>query len=123
MPVEKLVSLIPESKKDDNSKKNLALNGIHTRLKYLQDVGLGYISLDRPSKTLSGGETQRVNLTTCLGSALTDALFALDEPTIGLHGKDVGKLNRHPQEISCSRQLCLCGGTRRTGHPLCRQSH
>ena len=50
------------------------------------------MSLDRPSKTLSGGETQRVNLTTCLGSALTDALFALDEPTIGLHEKDIGNL-------------------------------
>ena len=60
-------------------------------LTYLQDVGLGYLSLGRPSMT-HGGETQRVNLTACLGSALTDALFALDEPTIGLHGKDVGKL-------------------------------
>ena len=75
-------------------------------------LGLGYISLDRPSKTLSGGETQRVNLTTCLGSALTDALFALDEPTIGLHGKDIGKLIGILKKISCSWQLCLCGGTR-----------
>ena len=107
MPVEKLVSLIPESKKDDNSKKNLALNGIHTRLKYLQDVGLGYISLDRPSKTLSGGETQRVNLTTCLGSALTDALFALDEPTIGLHGKDIGKLIGILKKLAAAGN-CVC---------------
>ena len=72
--------------------KILPYFAIRKRLTYLQDVGLGYLSLGRPSMTLSGGETQRVNLTACLGSALTDALFALDEPTIGLHGKDVGKL-------------------------------
>ena len=55
-------------------------------------VGLGYLSLDRASNTLSGGETQRVNLTACLGASLTDTLFALDEPTIGLHDQDIGKL-------------------------------
>ena len=107
LPVEKLISLIPKSKKRDKSKKNLALEGIHTRLRYLKDVGLGYISLDRPSKTLSGGETQRVNLTTCLGSALTDALFALDEPTIGLHGKDVGKLIEILRKLAAAGN-CVC---------------
>jgi len=55
-------------------------------------VGLGYLSLDRAANTLSGGETQRVNLTACLGASLTDTLFALDEPTIGLHDQDIGKL-------------------------------
>ncbi|MDG1138497.1 MAG: excinuclease ABC subunit UvrA [Opitutales bacterium] len=107
MPVEKLISIMPKSKKEDNSKKNLALDGIHTRLQYLLDVGLGYISLDRPAKTLSGGETQRVNLTTCLGSALTDALFALDEPTIGLHGKDIGKLIGILKKLAAAGN-CVC---------------
>ena len=71
---------------------DLTLDSIKTRLQYLCDVGLGYLSLDRTSRSLSGGETQRINLTTCLGAGLTDTLFALDEPTIGLHHQDVGKL-------------------------------
>ena len=53
---------------------------------------MGYLTLDRSARSLSGGETQRVNLTACLGSSLTDTLFALDEPTIGLHGQDADKL-------------------------------
>ena len=53
---------------------------------------MGYLSLNRSARSLSGGETQRVNLTACLGASLTDTLFALDEPTIGLHGRDVKKL-------------------------------
>jgi excinuclease ABC subunit A len=55
------------------------------RLGYLKEVGLGYLNLDRPTRTLSGGETERVNLTTCLGASLTSTLFVLDEPTVGLH--------------------------------------
>jgi len=62
------------------------------RLGFLQEVGLGYLNLDRPTRTLSGGETERVNLTTCLGASLTNTLFVLDEPTVGLHPRDVGKL-------------------------------
>ena len=62
------------------------------RLGYLREVGLGYLNLDRPTRTLSGGETERVNLTTCLGASLTNTLFVLDEPTVGLHPRDVGKL-------------------------------
>jgi excinuclease ABC subunit A len=62
------------------------------RLGYLKEVGLGYLNLDRPTRTLSGGETERVNLTTCLGASLTSTLFVLDEPTVGLHARDVGKL-------------------------------
>jgi excinuclease ABC subunit A len=65
---------------------------ISNRLGYLQEVGLGYLNLDRPTRTLSGGETERVNLTTCLGASLTNTLFVLDEPTVGLHPRDVGKL-------------------------------
>jgi excinuclease ABC subunit A len=65
---------------------------IVNRLGYLREVGLGYLDLDRPTRTLSGGETERVNLTTCLGASLTSTLFVLDEPTVGLHPRDVGRL-------------------------------
>ena len=65
---------------------------ITSRLKYLNEVGLGYLTLDRPARTLSGGEIARVNLTTCLGSALTHTLFVLDEPTVGLHHRDIDRL-------------------------------
>ncbi len=65
-----------------------------TRLSYLCEVGLGYLSLDRSTRTLSGGEVQRVNLTTCLGASLVSTLFVLDEPSVGLHPRDVGRLIR-----------------------------
>ncbi len=68
------------------------LKEIRKRLKFLNDVGLGYLSLDRLSSTLSGGETQRINLATSLGSALIGTLYVLDEPTIGLHPRDNSKL-------------------------------
>src|SRR4051794_31805512 len=63
-----------------------------TRLTYLCDVGLGYLTLDRSTRTLSGGEVQRVNLTTCLGASLVNTLFVMDEPSVGLHPRDVGRL-------------------------------
>ncbi len=63
-----------------------------TRLTYLYEVGLGYISLNRRSATLSGGEAQRINLATALGSDLTESIYILDEPTIGLHPRDNEKL-------------------------------
>jgi excinuclease ABC subunit A len=65
-----------------------------TRLTYLCDVGLGYLTLDRSTRTLSGGEVQRVNLTTCLGASLVNTLFVMDEPSVGLHPRDVGRLIR-----------------------------
>ncbi|MEJ2741763.1 MAG: excinuclease ABC subunit UvrA [Gammaproteobacteria bacterium] len=65
---------------------------IQTRLKYLMDVGLGYLTLDRQTRTLSGGEVQRINLTTALGSSLVHTLIVLDEPSIGLHSRDVARL-------------------------------
>ncbi len=65
---------------------------IRTRLRYLVDVGLGYLTLDRQSRTLSGGEVQRINLTTALGTSLVNALFVLDEPSVGLHPRDIGRL-------------------------------
>ncbi len=70
----------------------LLLGEIRSRLRYLDQVGLGYLTLDRQSRTLSGGEVQRINLTTALGTALVNALFVLDEPSIGLHPRDVDRL-------------------------------
>jgi excinuclease ABC subunit A len=68
------------------------LREIRARLGYLNDVGLGYLNLDRQSRTLSGGEVQRINLTTALGTSLVNTLFVLDEPSIGLHARDVGRI-------------------------------
>ena len=65
-----------------------------TRLRYLCEVGLGYLTLGRSTRTLSGGEVQRVNLTTCLGASLVNTLFVMDEPSVGLHPRDVGRLVR-----------------------------
>ena len=67
---------------------------IGTRLGYLCEVGVGYLTLDRSTRTLSGGEVQRVNLTTCLGASLVNTLFVMDEPSVGLHPRDVGRLVR-----------------------------
>ena len=71
-----------------------ALETLQARLDYLDEVGLGYLTLDRQTRTLSGGESQRINLATALGSALTDTLYVLDEPTVGLHARDTDRLIR-----------------------------
>ena len=65
---------------------------IVSRLKYIQDVGLGYLTLNRASNTLSGGESQRINLVTALGSSLVGSMYILDEPSIGLHPRDTERL-------------------------------
>ena len=70
----------------------LLLDEIRSRLRYLVDVGLGYLTLDRQSRTLSGGEVQRINLTTALGTSLVNTLFVLDEPSVGLHPRDLGRM-------------------------------
>ena len=70
----------------------LLLSEIRARLGYLADVGLGYLTLDRQSRTLSGGEVQRINLTTALGTSLVNTLFVLDEPSIGLHPRDMRRV-------------------------------
>lgn len=67
---------------------------IQTRVKYLCDVGIGYLTLDRQSRTLSGGEVQRINLTTALGTSLVNTLFVLDEPSIGLHPRDMNRITQ-----------------------------
>lgn len=68
------------------------LTEISNRLQFLLDVGLGYLTLNRPSNTLSGGESQRINLTTNLGSSLVGSVYILDEPSIGLHSRDTDRL-------------------------------
>ena len=73
--------------------QNLLFDEITSRLKYLCNVGLGYLTLDRQSRTLSGGEVQRINLTTALGTSLVNTLFVLDEPSIGLHPRDMDRIN------------------------------
>ncbi len=72
----------------------LALGEVRARLGYLVEVGLGYLTLDRPTRSLSGGETERVNLTTCLGTRLVNTLYVLDEPSVGLHPRDTARLVR-----------------------------
>jgi excinuclease ABC subunit A len=71
---------------------DLLLAEIRSRLSYLREVGLSYLTLDRTARSLSGGETERVNLTACLGTTLTGTLIVLDEPTAGLHARDVARL-------------------------------
>ena len=77
-----------------------AIPSIKKKLSTLQDVGLGYVSLGQQATTLSGGEAQRVNLAQQLGSELTDTLYVLDEPSIGLHPKDIKKLFNNIIEIN-----------------------
>ena len=84
---------------------NKVLQEILKRLKFLSDVGLDYLTLDRLSSTLSGGESQRINLATSLGSSLVDTLYVLDEPSIGLHSRDNMRL------INILRQLRDQGNT------------
>ncbi|MDD2764765.1 MAG: excinuclease ABC subunit UvrA [Opitutaceae bacterium] len=111
LPVSDLLALIAEAKpKAKNSRReahsaDLAYDSIVTRLRYLQQVGLGYLTLDRPSRTLSGGEVERVNLTSCLGTSLVDTLFVLDEPSVGLHPRDINRL------IDIIRSLTAAGNT------------
>jgi excinuclease ABC subunit A len=84
---------------------DLLLKEIRARLGYLCDVGLGYLNLDRQSRTLSGGEVQRINLTTALGTSLVNTLFVLDEPSIGLHPRDVERI------VGVMRRLRDAGNT------------
>jgi excinuclease ABC subunit A len=76
-----------------------ALREVRFRLQYLVDVGLGYLTLDRPTRTLSGGETERVNLTSCLGTHLVNTLYVLDEPSVGLHPRDTVRLVRLLEQL------------------------
>ncbi|MCD4745153.1 MAG: excinuclease ABC subunit UvrA [Bacteroidales bacterium] len=94
MPVEETLSFFKSIELNDfdkNVSKRLLLE-ITNRLQFLNDVGLGYLSLNRLSNSLSGGESQRINLATSLGSNLVGSMYILDEPTIGLHTRDTKRL-------------------------------
>jgi len=79
------------NKKEEKTSKRL-LKEIQNRLEFLENVGLDYLTLNRKSNTLSGGESQRINLATSLGSSLVGSMYILDEPSIGLHSKDTERL-------------------------------
>jgi excinuclease ABC subunit A len=113
LPVSDLLPLLAQCHLIDDTRPatpgthsaSLAHDSILTRLRYLDQVGLAYLTLDRQSKTLSGGEVQRVNLTSCLGTSLIDTLFVLDEPSVGLHPRDIDRL------IAIIRTLTAAGNT------------
>ncbi len=107
MPVDELLAFFKGLELDAYDAKTAAriLVEIRNRLQYLADVGLGYLTLDRLSSTLSGGESQRINLATSLGSNLTGSLYVLDEPSIGLHPRDTNRL------IAVLKQLRDLGNT------------
>lgn len=94
MPVDKLLEFFNtlELNEQDSKIAKRLLTEIKNRISYLVEVGLGYLTLDRQSSTLSGGESQRINLATSLGSSLVGSLYILDEPSIGLHSRDTDRL-------------------------------
>ena len=97
LPIDTAYPLIDSLLKKQKSRRNsdpitIALNEVRSRLGFLNDVGLGYLNLNRPMRTLSGGETERVSLTSCLGTQLVNTLYVLDEPTVGLHPRDTREL-------------------------------
>jgi len=94
LPIDEILDFFKKinlNKHEQSIAKRL-LKEIITRLQFLNDVGLNYLSLNRRSNTLSGGESQRINLATSLGSSLVGSMYILDEPSIGLHSKDTEKL-------------------------------
>lgn len=107
MPICTLAKWFRDLKLDTHSAKvaDRLLTEINNRLQFLLDVGLGYLTLNRPSNSLSGGESQRINLTTSLGSSLIGSLYILDEPSIGMHSRDTERL------ISVLRKLKQIGNT------------
>ena len=94
MPIDDLLKFMLTLKLDSYQEKlaNRILKEIQNRLKFICNVGLGYLTINRRSGTLSGGESQRINLANSLGSSLVSSLYVLDEPSVGLHPKDTEKL-------------------------------
>ena len=107
MPIESLAEWFNTLQLNEHDAKvaERLLTEIKSRLQFLLDVGLGYLTLNRPSNTLSGGESQRINLTTSLGSTLVGSLYILDEPSIGIHSRDTERL------IGVLRKLQSIGNT------------
>ncbi|MBR2072580.1 MAG: excinuclease ABC subunit UvrA [Alistipes sp.] len=101
MTVDKLIVFFSSLSLDEHDQKTAEriLKEIQNRLTYLSDVGLGYLTLDRLSSTLSGGESQRINLSSSLGSNLVGSLYILDEPSIGLHPRDTHRLIKVLQQL------------------------
>ncbi|HWN97087.1 MAG TPA: excinuclease ABC subunit A, partial [Methylomirabilota bacterium] len=89
----------PNASPVSNDPLRFAFQEVVARLRYLNEVGLGYLTLDRPTRSLSGGETERVSLTTCLGTRLVNTLYVLDEPSVGLHPRDTDRLVRILHEL------------------------
>ena len=107
LPLDELLPLVKSLKltQYENEVAKRLLYEITSRLEFLIKVGLGYLTLNRTSNTLSGGESQRINLATSLGSSLVGSIYILDEPSIGLHSRDTENL------ISVLKQLCALGNT------------
>lgn len=107
MPIARLKEWFDNLILDEHETKiaHRLLTEINSRLQFLLNVGLGYITLNRMSNTLSGGESQRINLTTSLGSSLVGSMYILDEPSIGLHSRDTNRL------ISVLKELQTLGNT------------
>lgn len=105
LPVSRLIGFFKDRRDGANEAEGQVIDEIVTRLGFLVDVGVGYLTLDRQSRTLSGGEVQRVNLTTALGTSLVNTLFVLDEPSIGLHPRDMDRVN------AVIRRLTTAGNT------------
>ncbi len=108
MPMDELLpwvdaELLPRLGEDRSLQQ--AVREFRSRVAYLCEVGLGYITASRLTRSLSGGEIERVSLTTCLGASLTETLFVLDEPTVGLHARDTERL------ISAMKRLCARGNS------------
>src|SRR6056297_2591594 len=94
MPINKVSDFFDKLKLNEYDQQiaKRLLTEINNRLKFLSEVGLDYLTLNRKSNTLSGGESQRINLATSLGSSLVGSMYILDEPSIGLHPRDTKKL-------------------------------
>ena len=102
LPLDEVASFFAETSFTEHEKAiaSRLLIEINTRLSFIQDVGLGYLSLNRKSNTLSGGESQRINLATSLGSSLVGSMYILDEPSIGLHSRDNDRLIKILQQLN-----------------------
>ena len=103
LPIRDALGLVEHFVKAKSVKANdpigLVFSEVRSRLGFLNEVGLSYLTLDRATRSLSGGETERVNLTTCLGTRLVNTLFVLDEPSVGLHPRDTERLVRILEQL------------------------